>query len=465
MRALSIIIALLLACTVEASSVLNSSGHHFAFGATRDNAFIGLDFGRNPYGRSVSFATSGGRRRLVAALNRAVDAGETRMSFDFGFDFRSVVVLDEDGARLDGEVHQCVETFLVEVETANSLAQRRGSRFEVDVVITDFRLADGISFEGSPPLEIGEHPGLITDDARRESLFTALKPIFRILGRHPLVTLNLMNEPENLSLSFSQVLQRIHEHRWPEVRIVDDDEKGFRKVVAGEAFELNHPDVNEFYSVAYDRVAGEVVLRQALVTQPELDRFLLDMQRAIVDVAPEARVTIGWIDDLSALVRTKELEDQAGGVVTDVISFHVYDVPENPFHPVLTRRENFEALFGRDRVIRITEWGLGNPGDVRSAIQAALQGVQDRGFEGVLFWWDTSHVFDQLAFSQARIEVARGLIDYDGDGSIGFGDFVEFASRYGMPRGDAGFQDRFDLNGNGVIGFGDFVSFVRAYQG
>ena len=143
MRMTLIIALLFLMVGVEGISVLNASGHHFAFGRGRDNAFIGLDFGRNPYGTSVSFATTSGRRRLTTALMRAVEARETRRTF--GFDFRSVIQLDDKGGiTLDGEVMQSIGTFLVEVERANALAERQGRGFEVDVVVTDFRLADGV---------------------------------------------------------------------------------------------------------------------------------------------------------------------------------------------------------------------------------------------------------------------------------------------------------------------------------
>ena len=77
-------------------------------------------------------------------------------------------------------------------------------------------------------------------------------------------------------------------------------------------------------------------LKQTTITQRELDAFLVEMHRAIVKVAPDTKVTIGWIDDLSAMVRTRELEDFAGRKITNVISFHVYDISENPFHPLLT---------------------------------------------------------------------------------------------------------------------------------
>ena len=53
--------------------------------------------------------------------------------------------------------------------------------------------------------------------------------------------------------------------------------------------------------------------------------------------------------------------------------------------------------------------------------------------------------------------------DFDGDGTVGFGDFVQFAARFGLSQGDAGYDARYDLDGNGTIGFGDFVIFANAF--
>ena len=53
--------------------------------------------------------------------------------------------------------------------------------------------------------------------------------------------------------------------------------------------------------------------------------------------------------------------------------------------------------------------------------------------------------------------------DFDGDGTIGFSDFVHFAARYGTTQGDAGYDARFDLDGNGTLGFGDFLIFSRSF--
>ena len=53
--------------------------------------------------------------------------------------------------------------------------------------------------------------------------------------------------------------------------------------------------------------------------------------------------------------------------------------------------------------------------------------------------------------------------DFDGDGTVGFADFVQFASRFGEQQGEAGFDARFDLDGDGAIGFSDFLIFARNF--
>ena len=53
--------------------------------------------------------------------------------------------------------------------------------------------------------------------------------------------------------------------------------------------------------------------------------------------------------------------------------------------------------------------------------------------------------------------------DFDGDGTVGFSDFIAFASNYGTQRGDAAFDARFDLDGDGETGFSDFIAFASLY--
>ena len=53
--------------------------------------------------------------------------------------------------------------------------------------------------------------------------------------------------------------------------------------------------------------------------------------------------------------------------------------------------------------------------------------------------------------------------DFDGDGTVGFSDFVAFAGRFGSSQGDAGYEARFDLDGDGSVGFSDFLIFAQNF--
>jgi WD40 repeat protein len=53
--------------------------------------------------------------------------------------------------------------------------------------------------------------------------------------------------------------------------------------------------------------------------------------------------------------------------------------------------------------------------------------------------------------------------DFDGDGSVGFSDFLQFAQKFGLREGDAGYHAKYDLDKDGAIGFGDFLEFANAY--
>ena len=49
--------------------------------------------------------------------------------------------------------------------------------------------------------------------------------------------------------------------------------------------------------------------------------------------------------------------------------------------------------------------------------------------------------------------------DFDGDGTVGFADFVQLAASYGSQEGDGTYDARFDLDGDGSVGFSDFLAF------
>ncbi|MCY3766049.1 MAG: SUMF1/EgtB/PvdO family nonheme iron enzyme, partial [Gemmatimonadetes bacterium] len=53
--------------------------------------------------------------------------------------------------------------------------------------------------------------------------------------------------------------------------------------------------------------------------------------------------------------------------------------------------------------------------------------------------------------------------DFDGDGTVGFNDFVAFAGNFGTSRGDGRYDAKYDLNNDGQVGFADFVAFARFF--
>ena len=55
------------------------------------------------------------------------------------------------------------------------------------------------------------------------------------------------------------------------------------------------------------------------------------------------------------------------------------------------------------------------------------------------------------------------LPDFDGDGTVGFGDFVIFAGVFGARQGDERYIAKYDLNADGEIGFSDFVIFAQDF--
>ena len=66
------------------------------------------------------------------------------------------------------------------------------------------------------------------------------------------------------------------------------------------------------------------------------------------------------------------------------------------------------------------------------------------------------------ALSEEEIAGIEGS-DFDGDGEVGFGDFVRFATSFGKNLGDSGYSAQFDLDGNGSVSLSDFLRFVSVY--
>lgn len=73
--------------------------------------------------------------------------------------------------------------------------------------------------------------------------------------------------------------------------------------------------------------------------------------------------------------------------------------------------------------------------------------------DGTIILWDMSPYVTPIT----------PVADFDGDGTVGFPDFLLFAAQFGLSQGDAGYDARFDLDGDGAVGFSDFVIFAASF--
>ena len=53
--------------------------------------------------------------------------------------------------------------------------------------------------------------------------------------------------------------------------------------------------------------------------------------------------------------------------------------------------------------------------------------------------------------------------DFDGDGIVGFSDFLALAGLFGSRQGDGRYEAKYDLDSDGAIGFSDFLIFSASF--
>ena len=73
---------------------------------------------------------------------------------------------------------------------------------------------------------------------------------------------------------------------------------------------------------------------------------------------------------------------------------------------------------------------------------------------------DSSGAFDQVSIGVIREVPIQALAgDFDGDGEVGFQDFLEFVLNFERPDADP----QFDLDGDGQVGLFDFIEFAQNF--
>ena len=83
--------------------------------------------------------------------------------------------------------------------------------------------------------------------------------------------------------------------------------------------------------------------------------------------------------------------------------------------------------------------------------------------DGTALLWDMSAYVSPVVTGVPVGPARSPTADFDGNGTVGVADFLLFATQFGLSRGDAGYDARFDLDGNGSIGISDFLLFADAF--
>ena len=105
---------------------------------------------------------------------------------------------------------------------------------------------------------------------------------------------------------------------------------------------------------------------------------------------------------------------------------------------------NIRDLIGLEFATNLTTLNLEDNPLSSAAIYTYIPDLEKRGVEVL---------FDRPALTS----------DFDGSGTVDVTDFLAFVDRFGLSRGDAGYDARYDLDGDGVIGVGDFLIFVNDF--
>ena len=90
------------------------------------------------------------------------------------------------------------------------------------------------------------------------------------------------------------------------------------------------------------------------------------------------------------------------------------------------------------------------------------QQVSDTYTLDVWLWRNGERAWGYRRFEPISIGGAPSP-DFNGDGTVGFADFIAFAEAFGSASTDEDFDPRFDLDGDGTVGFGDFVIFAKSF--
>ena len=102
-------------------------------------------------------------------------------------------------------------------------------------------------------------------------------------------------------------------------------------------------------------------------------------------------------------------------------------------------------------------------GAFRFRTTAAFSGSTIRLTRADLYYAGVKTQTETLDERVALLVPAAPSPDFNGDGEVGFPDFLLFAGQFGARRGDGTYEAKYDLDGDGAVGFPDFLIFSRSF--
>ena len=88
----------------------------------------------------------------------------------------------------------------------------------------------------------------------------------------------------------------------------------------------------------------------------------------------------------------------------------------------------------------------------------------DINLTNVTFSLGDGTLLEAVRSGSLTLSAAIALVgDFNGDGSVGFSDFLQLAQAFGTKSTDAGFDSRLDLDSDGEVGFSDFLLFAANF--
>lgn len=143
--------------------------------------------------------------------------------------------------------------------------------------------------------------------------------------------------------------------------------------------------------------------------------------------------------------------DRGGSVLPNVQSFE-----ERGSNPTFVEI-GIGSLGGRATV------NSGLVGAVRFRTTAAFSGTTIRLTKADLYYGGVKTQTETLDVRVALVVPSAPSSDFNGDGEVGFPDFLLFAGQFGARRGDGMYEAKYDLDSNGEVGFSDFLIFSRSF--